>query len=103
LISRPAGTIKSRVCPEGGIATIGAKTVGRPGSEAVPERLKDAGDGRALDALRPAAMAIDQKVPPVESAEARAAREQAAWEENERRWRDPMADHWWTPWPTSPW
>jgi hypothetical protein len=55
----------------------------------------------ALDALRYATMAIDQKVPPVESADAREVREQAAWEENERLWRDPHAEHWWTPWP--PW
>jgi hypothetical protein len=51
----------------------------------------------ALDALlRFATVAIDHKVPPVESDDAREQREHADWAENERRWRDPRAEHWWT-------
>jgi phage terminase large subunit len=59
-----------------------------------PMKLND----HALDALRDTPMAIDRKVPPVESADARRQREQAEWAGNVRRWRDPHAEHWCTRW-----
>jgi phage terminase large subunit len=55
-----------------------------------PMKLND----HALDALRYGTMAIDQKVPPVESADTRAKREHTEWEEKERRWLGPHAERW---------
>jgi hypothetical protein len=61
-------------------------------------RLKDEPMKLNDHALHHATMAIDQKVPPLKSAAARGAREQAEWAENKRRWWDPYAEHW-SPWP----
>lgn len=56
-----------------------------------PVKLND----HALDALRYATMAVDHKIPAVESPEIRESRERAQAEDLERQWRDINADHWW--------
>jgi hypothetical protein len=66
---------------------------GRPPKE-VPMKRND----HALHAFRYDTMAIDQKVPPVESADAREPREQAERAESEPHWPGPHAEHWWTRW-----
>lgn len=63
---------------------------GKPVKEE-PVKLND----HALDALRYATMAVDHKVPPVESPEARERREREEAEAAERAWRDVHAEHWW--------
>jgi PBSX family phage terminase large subunit len=63
---------------------------GKPVKEE-PIKLND----HAMDALRYATMAVDHRVPPIESPAAIEARERAEREAAERAWRDINADHWW--------
>lgn len=64
---------------------------GRPVKEE-PVKIND----HAMDALRYATMAVDHKVPPVESPSARERREREEAEEADRAWRDVNAEHWWS-------